>query len=232
MGLEIGATDATAVYVGTTPAAAVYLGSVRVWPTAVPIAYDTVGSAYASGNTASPTWSHTSTAGDYIIVDMTTSANATATSCTYGGVTMTLLATVSLNNNAGNGKLFRWGLANALGGARTVAPRVSAGGFVTANSTSYQNVLNAPVTTTNFGSGATMSKAETCSPDQMIVGAFGAFNGGGETAPTSINGGTSRYVGVNLNTALAVITATTSSTLSASTGIGSQAWAGVTTVLS
>lgn len=186
----------------------------------------TAGSSFSGSNTA--------TAGAYVIADIILNSGAgsasTISSVTYGGSNMTLLTSVNLNNNANNGTLFRYGIANVAGGSQTFAASFSSSWYQIV-CTSYLNVGSVGSSTTTFGSGASLSQSSvTVSGGKMAAQVFG--QGGGGTTLSSLSGGTNRYnnyssfVGGTVNTA----TATTAFSGTAS-GQSSDVWAGIATIL-
>lgn len=188
----------------------------------VPVAYDATG-AGSTGTASSGTWSHTATAGAYVLVFVTTTTSVTVSSVTYGASAMSVLGSVNLNNVLSNGVLTLLGLASAPSGAQTVTVNMSAAHSYSANSVSYLNVGSVGAAATAFGSGGTASMTVSDSSGQMIV------CGLGDHAFTSVAGGTQRYLtgGGVVGTTL-ILDSVSSSTLSAA---ASGVWAGIAVVL-
>ena len=190
-------------------------------------AFDAVGAGtYSVAITASLSWSATATAGSTIIVPavLTTSGGA-VTALTYGGVAMSLVGSVPLNNVATNGLLYLFKLAGAPGGAQTVTASLNPSSKGAGNSISYTNVTTVGTASTVFGTGAALSQALTCSTNQLIAQAFASIT----TINAGAAGGTQRYrgpvAGINIQDSAS------STTFTAATS-SSQPWGGIGVVLS
>lgn len=191
-----------------------------------PVAYDATGVGWPPTTLASSfTYAHTATAGAYVVVDIAVDRTATVSTITYNGVAMTSLGSAACAGFSGNATIFRYGLANVPGGAKTVAGTLSTGSlWGTSCSVSYMNVVSVGSAQTTSGSSAP-SQAVTCLPGQVIVESI--------MIPQSTlgtpSGGTNRYNASNANLSLAVSDATASTTFSTSSS--GHTWAAIATVL-
>lgn len=186
-------------------------GSVQSGPT-----FDAVGAGAATPGSTSMSWSHTATAGAYVVVSYachtTSSPNPTVK---YGGTAMTKLGTSAV---ASNSFIQFWGLAGVAGGAQTVTI-TSALTADAANSISLKNVTSVGTPASQVYNGSPFSQAVTCTSGQVIVQSFEAVRNADITSAAS--GGTSRYYdgsGFTMNTATATTTFTATS--SGQTGAG------------
>lgn len=199
----------------------------------IPVLYDATGQ-LASASIGSPitsgSWTHTATAGAYVIADIYMDRATTVTSCTYAGTPMGLLENISLTTGySGDAVQYRFGLANVPGGASTIAFALSTPSRGAAGSLSYLNVSNVVSTVGTTGStGPTQSV--TCSYDQMIVEATTGYRGAGITVSLTPAGGTNRYNQSGTDAALAVSDANSSTTFSAGGTVST--WGAIATVLS
>lgn len=155
-GVQIPAGAISGASIGGTPAAGISVGATKVWPTAA-VTFDAVGqgdtlSSTGTGN--SLTWTHTATAGSYVLCTIAakdTYTTAGIASVTYGGVGMTpLLSSASDITTAGSSIFSTYYLQTPLTGPRSVVVGFSGayGGYV-ANSVSYLGVSS--VTATHGG---------------------------------------------------------------------------------
>lgn len=159
-------------------------------------AYDATGVGY-NGNAANFTFTHTGSAGAYLIVDISIYNAPDVTSCTFDGVAMTQLALQYVANSAGYGSLVRYGMANIPGGARTVSVVLTGAQHVTAGSVSYTGVASVGTTLKAYGNAAAdMAQNVTCGNAQTIVQAFANRQSSAILAPS---GGTSRGSGAHLS---------------------------------
>lgn len=176
-----------------------------------------------SGNLS---WTHTGTAGAYGLV-FVTGFNGSPTGVTFGGLAMTQLASVLLNNNAANGNLSVWARANIPGSAQTVAVTVSGSAAYVAQSCSFLGATNA-TTSTVYGSGQQASQSLTCSLGQIIVCGL-AVTG---NPFTGVGGGNFLCCGTDGNiNGLAIGMSQSSTTFTANVN-GTQAWGCIGVVLS
>lgn len=178
-------------------------------------------------------WTHTAAAGSYVIVDVTMGGNSAVTSVSYGGVAMTLLGERAYNNTASQGWLRRYGLAGVAGGAQTI--EIVKGGFnwSVAASISVVNVGSVGATTAAHGNGASLSQGPVTNPSGgMVVQSFSKNGAPGNTAFTTVSGGTNRVnrSGGGANSmALAISTADATATFGA-TVPDPVNWSGLATV--
>jgi hypothetical protein len=194
------------------------------------VTFDAVGAGGHGGT--SITFTHTATAGAYVILTVAGDRSDTPTA-TYGGVAMTVLASIGNNNNDAfpNGRTVQFGFASAPGGSKTVDVESPGGAWLIANTVSYTTIGSIGATTTVFGSGTTLSQGPIVCPDGgIIVQSFG--QGAGSAGFTSLTGGTVRYNQFNLDGNGAGITIMESAATATFTAhMGSAAWAGIATVL-
>lgn len=154
------------------------------------VTYDATGGGQSKSNQSTPTttlsWSHTATAGSYVVVAIATyqasQAALSSKSVTYDGVAMTLLGTIR-PNNTDFGLVALWGLPNAPGGAKTVAASATASsGNTTAmsgNSVSYTGVGSVETVASAAGSGSTaLSTTATGVTGGRVVNAFSTVSSG------------------------------------------------------
>lgn len=193
-------------------------------------AFDAVGTGWTNTG-AAPSWSHTATAGAYVIIYIEVYADTNAvSSVTYGVLTPTLLGSIYDDNDIANGTLYMYGLAGVPGGTETVAVTTTGSHFTSCCSVSYTNVssVGTPATVYGISGSPSPSQSVTCSAGQMISQAFGATT----TYIDSPSGGTNRYDNEALEsyTGLHINDATASTTFSA-TVAGGGPWAGIAAVL-
>jgi hypothetical protein len=190
------------------------------------VLFDAVGAGKSSGVSfvTSISWSHTATAGAYVVVAALIGGSGTTTA-TYGGTAMTLLGSIGSNNVPGNGVTYLFGLASAPSGAQTVLVSFPSQNAV-GNSVSYKNVASVGTPATAFGASTSHSQAMTCTTGQVIIHAYGSFY-----TFTSPAGGTSRYSGgTNSDEGLLIQDATASATFTATTSAAGN-WGGIGVVL-
>lgn len=157
-------------------------------------AWDATGAGAGGNNTTSLTWSHTATAGAYVVVAVNV-FNDHATSVTYGGVAMTPIGA----GVSGDFTFLRlYGLAGVAGGAKTVLVSMPFVSAAAANSVSYTGVATVG-TVQAIASGQPVD----CPLGATIVAAFGSDG----NAFTSTTGGTNRW---NFNPGIVGISAPTS----------------------
>lgn len=201
--------------------------------TPTPPAFDAMGNG-TQAQAASWTYSHTATAGAYVIAELTFDRAATVNSLTYGGTAMTLLGTVNHNNTSAKGFTRLYGLANAPGGAQTVAVSLSDGsGWAVSNTFSYTGVASVGTVQTVFGLGTSLAQSVSRIAGQRIVQAFGhgeSATGNGFTSPS---GGTNRWnQNSNVGSASATFSDAVANTNFAASCASSCNWAGIALVLS
>lgn len=196
---------------------------------ALPVAFDAVATGQSGAFFSSINFSHTATAGAYVIVDVVTDRTSTVSNVQYGGVAMALLGTSNHNNSASNGTLRRYGLAGVAGGSQTVTGSATGSAWARTTAVSYVNVGSVGATTSVFGSGNSLSQGPiTCPAGGRVVQSFSQGNGG--AVLTSVSGGTNRYNTYANFTGLTISDSDTTGTF-AGTASGSPAWAGLATVL-
>jgi hypothetical protein len=182
------------------------------------LTFDALGAGCAPGANS---WSHTGTAGSYVVVGFVTAS--AFTSVTFGASTMTLLGSKPDTQSAGT--LYYYRLSGAPGGAQTVS--VNSGSGVFGNSISYKNVTSAALQTVNNSTaGTALSQAVSCTSSQIIVQ---SFMDNYTQSIASYSGGTSRYIAPAPIFTLSTAAATTTFT---ATDSNSTYWAGVAAILS
>lgn len=137
------------------------------------VEFDAVG---AGGSGSNPSWSHTATAGAYVIVRYATFGATVPTGCTYGGVAMVKTMQQTLSTG---GVVTQWELSNVAGGVKTVA--ISGGATGKANSVSYLNVADVYHRVAHSGWGLNSpSLSHTFNSEgeagDMLGHAFGSYN--------------------------------------------------------
>jgi hypothetical protein len=197
-------------------------------PPIPPPQFDAVGG--GNNTTSGPatfTWSHTATAGAYVVGFLVTYEFPLAP-LKYGTSLMTLLGYVTENNTPSTyATIWMYGLANAPGGAQTVtaSPQTA---FATGNTVSYINTFSVGQPVTVFGSSTTPSQTLTCPVGAILVQAFAA-----QATFSVYSGGTSRYSGSSGGVDVLIIQDTTSSSATfTGTLTTSDPWAGIGAVLS
>lgn len=194
------------------------------------VAYDATGAGGSS--TSSPiTWSHTCTGsnGAVVVVASVKSSAGTASfgAVTYGGTTMTQLATIGMNNAPGTGLVGVYGLLTPATGAQTVSVAASASiiNSILGNSMSFTGVGSFGTAVTAFNSTANPSMSATAASTDMIAQVFGA---GSNTAATAYNQ-TQKWnvTGGTANGAVAGIATGTGSSLTFSETLTAASWGGI-----
>ncbi|WNG94487.1 non-ribosomal peptide synthetase [Mycobacterium sp. ITM-2016-00318] len=206
-----------------------YLDYLR--PVFTPV-YDTVGTGVKGEGPGPFCFPQTATAGAYVllaVVGQGEGSNCEFSAVTYGGHAMTPLGQVYLDNDYTHGTLELFGLANAPGGQQTVSFTGTAGGYVVANTISYQNISWASLITNSAyrtGAGGALSQTVTLEFGQLIVQVFA--NQGSATM-CSPSGGTNRWLQTTVSDAkigLAINEATAATTFTADLS-GTDYWAGI-----
>lgn len=231
-----GATPTVSVGVTAAPSGATLAitgGTPTITVVAPSVTFDAVGAGSAVNSVTSLSWSHTATAGAYVIVDVVVFHNRTISGITYGGSAMTLLGTQNVNNDVNSGVQWKYGRASVAGGAQTVSITFSSSTNAAGNSLSYTGVSSVGSASTAFGTtfSAAFTQNVTCSAGQRIVHAFGV-NSGFDSAISGISGGTNRSNVGTVNTRISISDATATTTFSATAGPGTIVWSGVAVVLS
>ncbi|ACY39902.1 gp20 [Mycobacterium phage Ardmore] len=190
-----------------------------------PVAFDAASAVNAG--TADFTYSHTATAGAAVVVAVVlTGAGGSMVSVTYGGVAMTSVGSVDLDNTAAQGTLFLYFINDVPGGAQTIA--IDKGGFTWCRSAavSYLNVGSYGAFNSAYGSGTTVSHPATSVAGGMVVQALGVRN----NVTITPSGGTTRANASNTGGSMSMSDSTSSTTFAA-TLASSNTWASAYIVL-
>lgn len=159
------------------------------------IAYSATGSGFTATKSGSGSFTITTKAGDYVIVDLSGETSSSETNIlSFAGTQMTLLASQPFDNNTSNAALKRYGIFDSTGGTnRSISYSGSHPNDITGNAVAYSNVTTVGTTTTTYGASgaASASQSTTADPGQMIVQGFGADQC--SSALWTPSGGTSRY---------------------------------------
>lgn len=201
----------------------------------IPVTYDATGVGYMGNYNTVRTFSHTATAGAYVVLAFANDRSTFIPSTVqYAGTPMTQLGYAYSSNDSIYGVLALYGLANVPGGARTVSiTGVVGGGWAIANTFSYLNVASVNTPLANYGAGTLISSGlVTCNTSEMIVCAagYGSINLGQTLSnPT---GGTNRYITTATygGSALSVSDSQSSTTFTA-TPSGSAPWSTMSLIL-
>jgi hypothetical protein len=199
-------------------------------PYAPPPSFDAtgVGETSVGGASSSFSFSHTATAGAYVLLAFVNASNEAPSNILYGGSAMSSLGSVANNNVAADGSLYLYGLAGVTGGAKTVSGSFAAATNYAANTVSYLHVASVGAVVTQSGSSASPSTGSTtCPAGQMIVAAIGSAQ-----EPLTPTGGTLRFngsSGFTAFTSLAISDASATTTFSAT--MTSGPWSTVTVIL-
>lgn len=209
----------TATGIGTTET----FGSTTVTK---PVAFDSV-SNQAPGVATSWSYSHTATAGAYVVLCLVADRAVTLSNVHYDGNSMTLLGSQKLNNGS-TSELFMYGISGVAGGSKTVSGTITSS-FFTVNTIGFLNVVSVGSVSNAYGNGTSLSQGSiSCPSGNMIVQAFGT--GSSATTYTSLSGGTNKVNTAANGSTMAINIATANTTFTA-TG-ASQPWAGLAAVLS
>ena len=192
-----------------------------------PPAFDAIGTG-SSGTSATQSWTHTATAGAYVLVAIQTrDATPSVSSITYDGNVMTLLGAVDSGGDTVR-PLYLYGRANVAGGAKTVAVTMAGTqDSVSCQSVSYTGVNSVSAATTTSGTGTSQSQAVTVGAGQRAVQVFGFVNSTTGTGTVSPSGGTNRYAGSAVNTTKLSISDATASTTFTATSNNTTDWGGI-----
>jgi hypothetical protein len=198
-----------------------------------PLAFDAVGGNGSTGGLGAATASetHNAVAGATVTAFAIAPSGKTVTGITLGGVAMSFVGSVPMNNNTALGIVYVYeGIAP--GGPKTVTATYSASvGGALLGSVSYTGVSNVGAPITAFGSSAAPSQALTCSPGQIIVQAFGCTGSANMTSPT---GGNNRIM-VNVSSTANARLDISDSPANATFGVtlsASSAWGAIGVILS
>ena len=194
--------------------------------------YDAVGTGVKGQGPGPFSFHQTATAGAYVqlaVVGQGEGSDCEFSAVTYGGHAMTPLGQVHLDNDVAHGTLELFGLANAPGGQQSVSFTGTAGGYVVANTISYQNISGvSPITNSAYraGSGGALSHTVTPEFGQLIVQVFANH---GSATMSSLSGGINRWLqttGSDAKIGLAINEATAATTFTANLN-GTDYWAGI-----
>lgn len=186
-----------------------------------------------SNTFASPvTFSHVGVNGDVVVLNIIVDRYSVAVA-TYDGVAMKFLGRSMYNPGFGGASFFlaKFSIPITAGnaGTKTISITNPGGGWLAANSVSYQRVLSVGIPNFVAGTGTTMTQAVTCPNGSIVEQAFGVA--GANASPTiTHSGGTSRYL-FTTNDASLGIRDTNSSLSFTGTISASKAWGGGATVL-
>ena len=159
-------------------------------------AFDAAGTGAVVVSATTMSWTHTATAGAYVLVFVNTTAFTYHV--TYGGTTMTPLAVVLNGGSGANGAQAVYGLANVSGGTSTItvtnlysdASTISAN--MVGNSVSYTGVSNVASANTALASGTALSQGPlTYAAHQIVVQSFAVST---PVSMTALSGGTNRVL--------------------------------------
>lgn|GEM_PF-6582042 len=194
-------------------------------PGATGVTYDAVNSTGVYANSTFAAFTHTATAGAYVIVAVGPYEQDAPSTVSYGGTAMTLLGQ---STSANYGWISFYGLNNVPGGTSTILVGFGSTPYAVISSISFNNVTSVG-TPAYVGSNtsATLSQSVSCSSGQMIVQGWGYEY---ESSAPTLSGGTnaflargsdygSTYGGLALNYADSSTTFTTSSVGYSHTGI-------------
>jgi hypothetical protein len=197
----------------------------RPAPAASLVTYDATGGGWpATTNVSSFTYSHTATAGAFVLIDVVTDRGAAVNSLTYGGTSVTLIGTQPWNAYSANSLLSRYGIANVSGGTATIAGTLSTGALWGAcGSVSYKNVKSIAFSRGLVSGSGTPSQSVIINPGQMAVGSIVTT-----ASPGTYGGGTTRYSTTGGDLSLAMIDSSASTTF---TDTASGTWGSLATIL-
>lgn len=162
------------------------------------VTFDALGTGGAPSGTSkisSMTWTHTASAGAFVIVAIGSQSTSISNpfTVTYGSVPMVLLAASGFS---GATSTVYYGLANVAGGTQTVLVSATPSQYMCGNSVSFWNVGLVALSKVN-GQGKSPSETVNCSANQMIMQTF--TNYGYDAGPTSgqsaLAGGLLRWTG-------------------------------------
>lgn len=214
-----GAGNSAAAVTVSVPPAVAYSGSGADGVSTVTLG--AVASMSTDAYSTSGSFSITTAAGDYAMVDVVAASATAPSSVTHDGHAMTLLASRQIGSDAAY--LHRYGIAGIASGAKTVSVTFASLTIFYAAGIPLSNVVTVGTPTTAGGYGAP-SQSATCSSGDVIVHAFGGYSNtfGAATGPTRVMS----YVGTYMRHFLA--TATTNATFGdTATSIN---WASIVTV--
>ncbi|QOP65460.1 hypothetical protein SEA_COCO12_22 [Mycobacterium phage Coco12] len=193
--------------------------------TKAPAAYQTIGTGVVAAGNPSINFTATTGADVFAIVNWDRSGGGIS-AITYGGVAMTLIASIPHNNTTANGALSIYGLAGAgTGAAKSLAITSAGTAWYYLNAISFTNVGTVGTPVTTYGTGTVATQSVTVPSNGIVLQAVSAGSGGGSVGDfTSFSGVTNRWHAASSATSLAINTTTTSGSTS-STAAVNQAWA-------
>ena len=160
------------------------------------VTYDATGTGAntGAGTAASLSWSHTATAGADVFAFFTRSAGGgNLVSCTYDGAAMSMVGSISVNNDPNTATMWVYRKSNVAAGTKTVVATWTGAAYASANSVSYLNVggVDALDQSVAYGSALTATETVTGTTDAIILNAQTHYMGGVDTFVSS-SGGTQR----------------------------------------
>lgn len=214
-----------------TPKATTITGGTPTITNASPVAYNTTGTP-SSSFAGDMTYSFTAASGaDVFVAANWDRSGGGINGITYGGVAMTLVATLTHNNTSGSGGVAVYRLAGGgNGSSKNVVVDTFGGAWFISNAISFTSVSSVASAVTAFGSSATASQSLTVSSGIVLQVVSSANGGSGVGDYTSFSGVTNRWHQVGTGGAMALNTVTATGTAS-STSSGSQPWAAISVPL-
>ena len=126
--------------------------------------------------TGQPTWTHTASANDYIVVGIAAYSTGAFTAVTYGGSAMTFLGYKYSADYDGYGFVAAYGFLDTVGGVNTIATTRTGTNAAYGNSVSYKGVKSARCIATSLNLNATPSQpVEMPYADSMAVQMFASL---------------------------------------------------------
>jgi len=194
-------------------------------PVVLPVTYSTSNAGITFASTSASFTYTPGTAGEYVIVAVSSSGYSSSMGVTYGGTSMTPLGNVSLDGANYAGELAYFGISNVAARAATITVN-NGSGYCVAMATSYTNVSSVSTAQTSHGvftpSNLNVSQTvATTAPGQMIVQSIAAE----ASTLTSFSGGTERQQRWYTNSdSLELSDSSTSTTFSGNGAAGAYIW--------
>lgn len=173
------------------------------------VAFDAVSSATPTPGTATPhTWTHTGVGSNLAVLAAVCLDEATSSStvaCTFNAVAMTLIGSIPANN-ANNGYLYFFGIANQASGAKTVSFTFSGSTDVCVGASCSFTGAGLAVATAfgamqpvvlSSGTGYGLSTNPALSPATSASGSVLCVIASGASAITSQSGGSQKFLDAN-----------------------------------